>query len=81
MSEVSEVNPNPSPELLLSINIIINISPYMTFFPYVTTDGTHWPISILTGLVLSSNGICLNTQLAVKVNIFSFANFVYLNAE
>ena len=30
---------------------------------------------ILTGLVLSSNGICLNTQLAVKVNIFSFANF------
>ena len=40
-SEVSEVNPNPSPELLLSINIIINISPYMTFSPYVTTDGTH----------------------------------------
>ena len=30
---------------------------------------------ILTGLVLSSNVICLNTQLAVKVNIFSFANF------
>ena len=29
---------------------------------------------ILTGIVLSSNGICLNTQLAVKVNIFSFAN-------
>ena len=29
---------------------------------------------ILTGLVLSSNGICLNTQLSVKVNIFSFAN-------
>ena len=40
-SEVSEVNPNPNPELLLSINIIINISPYMTFFPYVTTDGTY----------------------------------------
>ena len=38
-SEVSEVNPNH--ELLLSINIIINISPYMTFFPYVTTDGTY----------------------------------------
>ena len=37
----SEVNPNTNPELLLSINIIINISPYMTFFPYVTTDGTH----------------------------------------
>ena len=25
---------------------------------------------ILTGLVLSSNGICFNTQLSVKVNIF-----------
>ena len=24
---------------------------------------------ILTGLLLNSNGICLNTQLAVKVNI------------
>ena len=29
---------------------------------------------ILTGLVLSSNGICLNTQFSVKVNNFSFAN-------
>ena len=29
---------------------------------------------ILTGLVLSSNDICLNTQLSVKVNIFTFAN-------
>ena len=34
---------------------------------------------ILTGLVLSSNGICLNTHLSVKVNIFSFANIGVLN--
>ena len=30
---------------------------------------------ILTDLVLSSNGICLNTKLADKVNILSCVNF------
>ena len=30
---------------------------------------------VLTGLVLSSNGISLNTQLAVKVNILWCVNF------
>ena len=52
---------------------------YVWHLFYVALCDQHsklWIIltGILTGLVLSSNGICLNTQLSVKVNIFSFAN-------